>query len=170
MLPVHSPLPLLPLLPCCPRCTECKNSQILGPDGTCSDDCPDGFYVHSSTEDNPTIGSFCLACPENCAKCDSPEHCTECKSATYLTYDNTCDEICPDGYFGDGTGDTGRICKTCSDDCNRCAGNSVCFECKNHKFLTPSDACDSECPEGYYPDFSGEAPSVGGSLSKILVT
>ncbi|CAJ1378543.1 unnamed protein product [Effrenium voratum] len=144
------------------QCTECKNSQILGPDGTCSDDCPDGFYVHSSTEDNPTIGSFCLACPENCAKCDSPEHCTECKSATYLTYDNTCDEICPDGYFGDGTGDTGRICKTCSDDCNRCAGNSVCFECKNHKFLTPSDACDSECPEGYYPDFSGEAPSVGG--------
>ena len=148
-----------------PRCTECKNSKILTPSGTCDDDCPDGFYAHSSTEDDPTIGSLCVECPENCAKCTSPDHCTECKSATYLTDDHTCDLLCPDGFYGDGTADTGRVCKKCSDDCNRCASDDMCYECKNHKFLTPSDACEAECPEGYYADLSSETPSVGACLS-----
>ena len=147
------------------RCTECKNSKILTPSGTCDDDCPDGFYAHSSTEDDPTIGSLCVACPENCAKCVSPDHCTECKSATYLTDDHTCDPLCPDGFYGDGTADAGRTCKRCSDDCNRCASDDMCYECKNHKFLTPGDACEAECPEGYYADISSDTPSVGAELS-----
>eukprot|EP00438_Fugacium_kawagutii_P003045 Skav229448 [mRNA] locus=scaffold397:241724:250952:+ [translate_table: standard] len=54
------------------------------------------------------VGGNCSDCPQNCLSCSSPTRCTTCKSSTYLTPEMSCEERCPPGYYGRGTGEIGR--------------------------------------------------------------
>lgn len=126
-------------------CTECNNSLHLL-DGDCVPVCPDGFF-HEGAEDR---GRICRDCDSSCAKCSGWDVCLECSKAMYLTPNSTCQAQCPDGYYHNGTGDFGRTCPQCAENCSLCTAADTCTECRNYTYLTHEDWCESECPTGYY--------------------
>ncbi len=115
----------------------------------CVNNCGDGYYANSSTQE-------CLKCTSPCTKCvDNASKCTACGS-NYLLTNNSCQACsstncascdgsnqcvgCKDGYYG-------NTCATqCVTNCKTCASDSTCSECKSNytlsedkKTCTPND-------------------------------
>jgi len=126
--------------------TQCKKSLYLSPSATCEDECPTGYYKNGTA----AIGRTCPICAQNCSTCTSSTVCLTCKHGQYLTPKQWCDVDCPDGHYKNGTGDTGRSCMPCRNNCNTCLSEKTCTECKAGTFLTPSATCETECPKGYH--------------------
>lgn len=137
-------------------CTTCKNNKFLNPDGTCQDICPDGYW---QLPVSGGVGNSCPLCAENCSLCTSPTVCQECRNSTYLTHYSWCEVQCQDGYYEEGAGHFGRVCKACPGTCNKCKAENYCTECKKSTYLTSLNACEQSCPIGFYPNRDRE---VGG--------
>jgi len=99
-----------------------------------------------------------------CTKCDSPcrtcqitsTTCLSCVQASvtnkYLSLNNTCLSLCPDGYYAD----AGNICLACTSPCSTCQLDSIsCLSCSSPRFfnsLTKTCVTSANCPFGTYAD------------------
>ena len=80
----------------------------------------------------------CQACESNCNKCSSGTTCTQCKGSKYL-YNSNCDSACPSyGYYGFGSGATGRTCKACN------ATSLNIADCSRQKLPLAPPSCDPD--------------------------
>lgn len=96
-----------------------------------------------------------------CASCDGPtsSDCLSCITGLFLQVSpgpSTCESVCPEGFYSDGTSNT---CPPCNGECVTCFGplNSNCITCPTGKFLSinkNSYTC-TLCPPGTYPESSG---------------
>ncbi|KAL4495363.1 hypothetical protein ABPG73_022408 [Tetrahymena malaccensis] len=59
---------------------------------------------------------------------------------------NTCQFT---GYFYDSS--SGK-CDSCIQNCNNCTNKNECIQCSFQYFLDAKQNCQSQCPQGYYPD------------------
>lgn len=62
----------------------------------------------------------------------------------------TCQAVCPVGFYGLGTGSTGRTCRPCAASCAACHSQGFCTRCSNGTYLTADFTCAVGCPEGFY--------------------
>ena len=161
-------------------CNTCS-----GPYSNQCDTCADGLFHDSGTNKCVThcslgwyedlVTATCAQCyrassssdtERDCYTCTSntPNSCESCYAGTYLTPSNTCEEFCPDGWWGDASTKT---CKQCyvydvavpsDQSCATCtAGNSDnCLTCNSPYFFDSSTGstgkCVSTCPDGYWGD------------------
>eukprot|EP00930_Biecheleria_cincta_P069288 TRINITY_DN57040_c0_g1_i1.p1 TRINITY_DN57040_c0_g1~~TRINITY_DN57040_c0_g1_i1.p1 ORF type:complete len:3579 (-),score=472.83 TRINITY_DN57040_c0_g1_i1:116-10780(-) len=128
-------------------CNVCEKSFFLSPNATCKEDCPEGFYPAG----NEPVGRTCNVCPEDCGLCQTGTQCTQCKNFKYLTPDFWCETECPDGYFKNGTSETGSVCSACPEQFSKCANATFGTECRNSKYLQLDGTCGDECPDGTFP-------------------
>ena len=161
-------------------CNTCS-----GPYSNQCDSCAPGLFHDSGTNKCVThcslgwyedlVTATCAQCyrassssdtERDCYTCTSntPNSCESCYAGTYLTPSNTCEEFCPDGWWGDASIKT---CKQCyvydvavpsDQSCATCtAGNSDnCLTCNSPYFFDSSTGstgkCVSTCPDGYWGD------------------
>eukprot|EP00435_Cladocopium_sp_Y103_P027181 s1502_g6.t1 len=138
------------------QCTLCQNYTYLTPDQTCEYTCPDGHYRQGIAE----TGNTCPACPGDMERCINTTYATECKNKRYLTPAAKCEEGCPDGFYRFGAGEVGRSCPRCSTNCTLCSNATTCHECQNGQYLTHTNWCDHECPDGYYKFGEGDVGRI----------
>ena len=43
-----------------------------------------------------------------------------------------------------------RTCQPCAEHCSQCIGAENCTECMDGMYLTPSETCQADCPDGFY--------------------
>ena len=60
------------------------------------------------------------------------------------------------GYYGEGNGVSGGLCRACDPKCTKCSGPLVCNECRGSRYLTPFFQCETSCPVGSYPHGEGK--------------
>lgn len=138
------------------QCSLCQNYTYLTPDETCEYTCPDGHYRQGIAE----TGNTCPSCPGDMERCINTTYATECKNKRYLTPAAKCEEGCPDGFYRLGTGEVGRSCPRCSTNCTLCSNATTCHECQNGQYLTHTNWCDHECPDGYYKFGEGDVGRI----------
>ena len=132
-------------------CTECEASKYLDPvTGTCVAPGPTGYRAAGA----PWVaGRKCVPCAAmHCNDCTGVGTCTQCKDSKYLDATGACVDACPDGYYENGAGVTGRTCLACADaSCTTClgAGTSSCEDCTDSKFLHRGE-CLGTCPAGTF--------------------
>ncbi|CAK9067387.1 unnamed protein product [Durusdinium trenchii] len=98
-------------------------------------------------------------CPPNCLKCSTNGECLHCANSKYLNPSKwTCEDMCPDGYYPEGTGTSNRTCTQCASDCAICLSPAKCVQCQS-KYLSPAGVCGSSCPSGYYAHTEGTCRS-----------
>jgi len=66
----------------------------------------------------------------------------ECRDSKFLS-GGVCVDACPAGYFGMGTGTTGRMCQACEAHCAACNGSRVCAECRDTMPLSSSHCANT---------------------------
>lgn len=107
------------------KCISCHFPLLLH-NFKCLENCPNGYFIHSSS-------TFCLSCDSNCLTCDiKTDYCLSCEPSKYLSNENkcvSCDVQC-------------KGCSNSSDNCINCADNYFYFENK----------CINECPNEFYLD------------------
>ena len=101
------------------RCTKCRPTDIegyLGPNNTCVENCPAGYYK------NPSTG-VCTVCNAVCAECsDSATTCTRCPAGSFLQ-GTSCVPSCTSGQYGDNSTWT---CQPCNEAVCVCVCVRVC--------------------------------------------
>eukprot|EP00439_Symbiodinium_sp_Y106_P000855 s231_g1.t1 len=158
------------------NCTQCKTPTFLTAHGTCDSSCQEGYYSEAGRDVHTywglKVGGTCNSCPENCNRCLG-SGCLECNKFTYLDANGECVERCPDGYFGSGTDELGRVCSPCSASHGVCLNSTYVLECGDNTYLDPWNlTCLGRCPNGYF-GLEGEAkeengPKIGGTCEKCL--
>ena len=146
-------------------CTTCDLlSHLYLHSGNCVEgsDCPSGFsfnndsffYFLKLTGTYPSrIGYWeCLPCSDACINClSSATECIDCANDK-IWFNYSCLDSCPDGYLL-----SNAICIPCDSTCQTCASATTnCSSCDHrspYRFLI-SNQCYSECPSGFYPDYS----------------
>lgn len=97
-------------------------------------------------------------CHMLCKTCNGPlsSHCLSCNFGLYLQSPlgpSTCEPLCPDGLFSEGSSLT---CNPCHAECAKCFGpsNHECLGCVDSMFLLKLNETDSyciqECPIEYF--------------------
>ncbi|CAJ1354475.1 unnamed protein product [Effrenium voratum] len=138
-------------------CSECQQHTYLSRvDYMCRSTCEDGFYQKGVAE----VGNTCEACPGSCSLCSSAEKCSACTEGFFLTPNETCDESCPDGYYGNSSLGS---CESCPAFCDRCSDANTCMDCMKSRTLTAAATCDFVCPEGFYKNGTG---TIGDSCQR----
>ncbi|CAJ1459744.1 unnamed protein product [Effrenium voratum] len=159
------------------NCTQCKTPTFLTSHASCESSCPEGYYMEVGRDVHNywglKVGGLCKSCPENCNRCLG-SGCMECNKFTYLDSNGECVERCPDGYFGRGTAELGRVCAPCSASHGLCLNTSYVLECGENTYLDPWNiTCVQTCPDGYF-GLDGESkeggPKIGGTCEKCLGT
>jgi len=94
--------------------------------------------------------------------------CTSCLSnyPYFFSADNSCYEVCPDGFYGSATTNT---CQSCSNDCTTCLGTAdTCTSCSTltSKPFLYQDKCHASCPPGSYLT----SPNICSSCSTNCAT
>jgi len=85
-----------------------------------------------------------------CQKCTGAKNtqCQECKKG-YFSFQETCSEICPTGYFPNYIENK---CQLCNHKCFSCQNSSDdCLSCQQNYYLL-KNKCLLECENGYYKD------------------
>ena len=99
-------------------CTSCAVPLFLL--GTrCVPNCTEGVRLYPEL-----AGRVCRSCHERCAECFGPSdsECSRCEPGSYLdSTQNTCLEVCPDGYFASEDALRGGLCAPCSTPCRTCS-------------------------------------------------
>lgn len=131
-------------------CKKCKNNAYLTPTGTCAGECPKTHYKDGSGAE----GRTCNECNHPCRKCADSTQCTACaKPFFFIQETKQCDK-CAAGKYATAE----RECVDCPDlgNCATCLGPSECWECKNYKYRDEEGVCVSVCPDGFFPEGTGE--------------
>jgi hypothetical protein len=157
--------PTTAFINCAANCVSCATANTCGTcsgttflnraTGTCSQQCPPGFYGNTATR-------TCDACSSNCAACASPM-CTTCAAGYVLDPSGICVSGCPAGYaVVDGA------CQVCGGGpnavphCVACATTGTnCATCVTG-WTSTAGQCVSNCPAGQFSLTSGSgcAPCV----------
>lgn len=137
----------------CTSCSTTGSTPYLY-SSTCNAACLDGYV-----DDTGTADIVCVACNSLCKTCTgTTTYCTSCYSGSYpYLYSNTCNALCLDAYYGDGT-----TCYPCVNPCLKCSSSTACLSCtiKNTSpdfgsstYLYGTE-CLVTCPSGYLPNSS----------------
>ena len=147
------------------QCNECHSAKYLSLDRqTCVNTCPAGTFGTGTSN----VGRSCRVCLDKCVSCVDGAMCAVCGDKHYLSEDKkTCLPTCPSGFYGEGTADTGRVCRKCGPDCLACATGTSCTTCTNTKYLASSQtSCDDACETGFY----GQGAGISGRACKPCFT
>ena len=144
-------------------CDVCGSSKYLTADKIkCTDPCSEGFYGNGDGATGRTCESCSTKMP-NCETCTGATSCASCDSNKYLSENkDSCLDKCDTNQISEGTGTTGRECKSASGcdsipNCKTCsADGKVCEKCVVQYFIagTTKDTClpclrgCDECSEG----------------------
>lgn len=108
----------------------------------------EGRYMHHYW--GVKVGGACKPCSESCNRCLG-SGCTECNKFTYLDPNGECVEQCPDGFFGVGIEEPGRVCAACPPASVKCLNKTFVLECGEGTYLDPwNTSCVQTCPDGYF--------------------
>lgn len=114
------------------KCTSCIPGKYLK-DGKCVVECGNGFYQKDG-QCHRCTDSKCQTCPGDV--------CNRCLPGSYLRADNSCNNDCPDGFYGNP--ETGK-CEPCAQGCKRCTDANTCKECIA-SFSMYNNKCVNPCP------------------------
>ena len=76
--------------------------------------------------------SFCKKCEDNVKKC------SKCRDGYYFQRDlSTCDNCQGVGIYLDGN----KVCRNCSENCDKCSNETACEICADRYFLNQEKIC-----------------------------
>ena len=122
------------------KCIDCKDELFLL-DGTCKENCPQGYY-------NNTVDKTCKKCNTSCLSCTNSTQCTVCASGYHFKEGTFDCVICPLNTHVV-VGDECRTCKVSY--CDKCVASDdkVCDVCAGNRVLIDGE-CKESCPVGHY--------------------
>uniref|UniRef100_A0A3P8RMF6 Uncharacterized protein n=1 Tax=Amphiprion percula TaxID=161767 RepID=A0A3P8RMF6_AMPPE len=136
----------------CDSCEdECAHYHFFH-NGTCVDDCPDGYFANDKQDE-------CVRCHADCGSCDGPgfDDCIECRNKKAVRYNGECLPKCPKGTYYD---ETTNECRDCDRSCLTCSGHepSSCLSCDTDRRKDASGHCVwyRQCSLQSYVDQNGE--------------
>ena len=143
------------------NCTSCKNGSYLF-FGSCSSNCPNGYFLQLSNNACQKCDSSCLTCfsssPNSCFSCPNgffltgnncsaclgcatcemtTNNCLTCNGSTYLN-NNQCIKTCPDGKWARTNDNTCQICNPSCKTCISPGKSNSCSSCVDGSFLANS--------------------------------
>ena len=116
----------------------------------CVNKCQPGYFPRNATDKWQ-----CMACLENCERCDNETHCAKCSQGYALEVDynfnppvTKCVIQCKENFFANAENE----CRPCISGCKTCYNNFTCDACQSSKYLiTDTRKCVStSCPSGYF--------------------
>ena len=124
-------------------CSQCKSGfvRVVSSNGTtCTNSCPSGNYLESTT-------NTCITCSSNCLNCTSTMNCLIC-SSNLILYQGYCISSCPTGYTN-----INQTCLACLTGCKVCGPLYNCTTCSSGFTLSSNNSCvvpPNNCSNGYY--------------------
>ena len=150
------------------NCTSCSSGSFYYAfNSSCLLNCPTtGYWEDSSSNQCKPCYQYTAAALTDgtCVTCNggNSNNCLSCNSTTFLdSTTNKCVFTCPDGYYGDSTTNTCKLCYSTTNasdimqSCKTCSGgsSSSCLSCDSpNYFYSSNTSCLKECPDGWYPD------------------
>lgn len=107
----------------------------------CLSKCPSLTYAE---------GNVCKVCKFPCLECLATDYCLTCQSDHYFLQ-NTCNRVCPSGYFPD---PQSQSCIKCSYPCKACLSQTECLTCIDGIRLGSSCSMIDQCLAGEYLEYS----------------
>ncbi|XP_069786662.1 proprotein convertase subtilisin/kexin type 5b isoform X1 [Narcine bancroftii] len=128
-------------------CTDCSRYFFFH-NGTCLEDCPQGWFQNIQT-------FTCTLCYHKCAVCNGPDsdECEECDDPSLVLYNGQCLETCPEGTYTDVQS---KHCQECDKTCRTCNGphSTDCIHCREGFIRNNQEHCvaHKDCALNMYMD------------------
>ncbi|XP_071751056.2 proprotein convertase subtilisin/kexin type 5 [Centroberyx gerrardi] len=127
------------------HCLSCNQKHLLL-NGTCTDECPTGYYQDET-------GQKCESCHPACLSCmgKHSHECLTCKAHLFRE-GKECVETCQHSYYGNVAS---RMCERCDPSCGECIGGreDSCLSCTlGLLYLRKEGRCLATCPQGHHHD------------------
>jgi hypothetical protein len=135
------------------KCNSCKIGFFFNKETkNCLNKCPDSYYENKELQE-------CWKCSNNCLKCESETKCLQCISSNLSFLNlltNSCEQKCPDNYYGDLNENK---CKKCHETCNTCKGDKIsdCLSChnkENQNLKLIEGICSLDCPDEFVKEIN----------------
>ncbi|KAM6984828.1 proprotein convertase subtilisin/kexin type 5 [Aplochiton taeniatus] len=127
------------------HCLSCNQKHLLL-NGTCTDDCPTGYYQEET-------GLTCEPCHPTCQSCVGRQshQCLTCRASLFREA-KECVETCRHSHYGNVAS---GACERCDPSCGECfaGGAEGCLSCAaGLLYLRKRGRCLPSCPHGHYHD------------------